>query len=68
MQVDIENLNKERAVVLLKATYDIIQKCNKSYYVTDVCHETVEYDETECDGLCLKNDIQQVLEDIGFKF
>ena len=48
----------ERAVVLLKAAYDLLQKQEESYYVLNLLAETIFYDEAECDGNCLKEDIE----------
>lgn len=48
----------ERATVLLKAAYDLLQKQEESYYVLNLLAETIFYDEAECDGNCLKEDIE----------
>ena len=48
----------ERAAVLLKAAYDLLQKQEESYYVLNLLAETIFYDEAECDGNCLKEDIE----------
>jgi len=47
---------KNRKDVLLKAAYDLLEKCD---YALD---ETVTYDGTECDGHCLLVDIAIELE------
>ena len=55
------NLLLKRAKTLLKATKELLEKQDNSSYVLNLLEETVFYDETECDGFCLK-------EDIGFWF
>ncbi len=47
----------DRKFVLLKAAYDLLKRCNESGYVLDPMSETVFYDDADCDGLCLLNDI-----------
>ena len=48
----------DRAKTLLKATYDLLQKADDSPYIENVLALTVEYDEAECDGSCLMDDIR----------
>ena len=52
----IEALN--RAAILLKATRDLLEKQTESPYVLNLLAETIEYDGAECDGMCLKEDIE----------
>ena len=52
----------ERAKVYLKATSDLLQKQNENHYVLNLLETTVFYDEADCDGYCLKNDIDTFLE------
>lgn len=47
-----------RADVLLRACYEILKKCNQGPYVKDAMEQTAFYDDAECDGLCLMDDIQ----------
>ena len=47
----------ERAKILLKVTKDLLEKQENSYYVLNLLEETVFYDGAECDGGCLKEDI-----------
>ena len=58
-----ERLKEEnkRAKTLLKATYDLLKKCDDSYHVKDVLGEKVMYDNAECDGICLMEDIESFL-------
>lgn len=52
----------KRARVLLKATYELLMKQNDSGYVLNLLSETIFYDEAECDGYCLMEDIENLLE------
>lgn len=52
---------EERAVVLLNATCKLLKKQKNSYYVLNMLTETVEYDDAECDGSCLMEDIDNLL-------
>jgi hypothetical protein len=51
----------ERAMILLKASRDMLEKANEGPFVVDVMSETVFYDGTDCDGHCLKEDIDNLL-------
>ena len=50
-----------RRDVLLRACYDLLKKANESDYVGDVMSMTVHYDEADCDGHCLMDDIASEL-------
>lgn len=54
----------ERMLVLLKATQQILHECRDSVYVMDVFYATAEYDDTECDGYCVMEEIDELLEEI----
>lgn len=56
----LKQANK-RAKVLLKATLDLLQKQKDSYYVLNLLETTSFYDEAECDGYCLFDDIENFL-------
>ncbi len=66
MNVKIENdklkAQLERAKVYLKATSDLLQKQKESHYVLNLLETTVFYDEADCDGYCLKDEIDTFLE------
>lgn len=47
----------DRKTVLLQACYDMLKKADDSHYVLNVMATTVRYDEAECDGHCLLEDI-----------
>lgn len=52
----------ERATVLLKAAHALLKKCDAGPYVANAMATTVFYDEAECDGFCLMEDIEAWLE------
>lgn len=64
----------QRKDVLLKAAYDLLAQCYKSEgqyahsgerykrYVPDPMATTVRYDDADCDGVCLLNDIAYELD------
>lgn len=47
-----------RAKTLLKAAGSLLKKQEDSNYVLNLLTETVYYDEAECDGSCLLDDIR----------
>ena len=55
----------DRAIVLLKATRDILQKQADSSFVQNVLDITAKWDDAECDGYCLLDDIKALLEEMG---
>jgi len=58
----------DRKTELLIATYKLLDKQNKSPYVLNMLSETVYYDEAECDGSCLMDDIESCLLEEGVDF
>ena len=54
----------ERAVILLKAARELLSKQYKSHYVLNMLETTVFYDDAECDGSCLIDDIGYLLDEI----
>lgn len=52
----------KRAIYLLKVTYDLLRKQEESIYVLNILSETIFYDGAECDGQCLMEDIENLLE------
>jgi len=54
---------EDRKNILLKACRDLLEKQNKSSYVLDLLSETVLYDDAECEGNCLLEDIKIELSD-----
>jgi len=55
----------DRKLILLKACYDMLKKQCDSIYVLSPFETTVHYDEADCDGYCLMDDIQHELEESG---
>ena len=51
----------KRKDVLLRAAYDLLVQCYESRYVLNAPSVTVHYDDAECDGTCLMNDIADEL-------
>lgn len=49
---------EDRKVTLLKACMELLRKQKHSSYVLDLLTETVFYDEANCDGYCLLDDIE----------
>ena len=56
---------KERLVTLLKASHDLLKKQYDSSYVLNLLAEDVFYDEADCDGNCLMEDIEYYFDEIG---
>lgn len=52
---------EDRKTTLLKACMNLLQKQEESHYVLDLLSETIHYDEAECDGYCLLEDIKTEL-------
>jgi len=51
----------DRKSELLRAAYDLLKKQESSYYVLNLLEETTFYDEADCDGHCLMEDIANEL-------
>jgi len=47
----------DRAIILLKASSDFIEE-------NDLEELTVTYDQTECDGACLRGECEGIVEDL----
>lgn len=56
-----ESMKIDRKKVLLKAAYDLLRKANDSHYVEQAISIKVRYDNAECDGYCLMEDIAEEL-------
>lgn len=48
----------KRSKTLLTATYELLKKQKSNSYVLNLLSETIYYDEAECDGSCLMDDIK----------
>jgi len=53
---------EDRKITLLKACRDLLRKQNDSSYVLNLLSEAVFYDDVDCDGYCLLEDIEIELE------
>lgn len=53
----------DRKTVLLMACRDMLIKCRDSHLVISPMETTVFYDEADCDGSCLLDDIELELEE-----
>lgn len=51
----------ERAILLLGKVLELLDRQDESIYVLNLLEELVFYDGVECDGYCLKNDIECLL-------
>lgn len=49
---------EDRKVTLLKACMELLERQERSGNLLDLLSETVYYDEAECDGYCLLEDIK----------
>ena len=61
-EVMIHPKEYDRMKVLLKATKDILTKCDNSGYVLNAMEQTAIWDSVECDGNCLLEEITELLE------
>jgi hypothetical protein len=48
---------ENRKDVLLRAAYDMLKTLTDSHYVREAGSTLVRYDDADCDGYCLKDDI-----------
>lgn len=55
----------DRKTELLIAAYKLLNKQKDSSYVLNMLSTTVNYDDAECDGSCLMEDIQNCLFEDG---
>lgn len=56
---------EDRKITLLKACVALLEKQDNSPYVLNLLEETVFYDDVDCDGYCLLEDIKIELELFG---
>ena len=55
----------QRARVLLKATHDLLEAADDSPYVEDALGIIVHYDDADCEGRCLMEDIEYHFDEFG---
>lgn len=53
--------DNERMETLLKAAYDILKQCDEGVYVKNALEVTAIWDNAECDGYCLMQEIKDEL-------
>lgn len=65
-QTDLKEMKakEDREITLLKACRDLLQKQVDSDYVLHLLDETIFYDNAECDGDCLLDDIRAHLSEV----
>lgn len=51
----------DRKAILLKATYDLLKQAHESHFVEQATSIVVRYDDADCDGHCLMEDIAHEL-------
>jgi hypothetical protein len=64
----MSNLSPEstrRAIELLKAVRDLLNKANEGPWVVDILNTTIRLDEADCDGFCVLEEIETLLAEIG---
>ena len=55
---------QEQATKLLKATLDILKQCDEGGYVKNVMEVTAIWDEAECDGNCLMEEVESLIDEL----
>ena len=63
MKLNINNGDKQmdRKEILLRAAYELLKKQELSHYVLNLLEKTAFYDDADCDGYCLMEDIASEL-------
>lgn len=54
-------MTENRKDILLKACMELLQKQDNSVFVLNLLEENVFYDDANCDGFCLLDDIKAEL-------
>jgi hypothetical protein len=55
-------IGTDRKSVLLRAAYDLLKRADAGHFVEEATCILVRYDEADCDGHCLMEDIAHELE------
>lgn len=58
---DMHERDKVRMVILLRAAYDLLTRNDQTAYVQEACYTLAQYDNTNCDGYCLKAEIAEII-------
>jgi hypothetical protein len=53
----MRKMSEDRKDILLKAAFDLLKRQNECGIVLNLLEQTVFYDEADCDGYCLMQDI-----------
>ena len=53
---------KDRKEVLLRAAYDLLKRSTQDHYVREATSILTRFDDADCDGYCLMDDIATELE------
>jgi hypothetical protein len=51
----------DRKDILLRAAYDLLKRSTEDHYVREATSIITRYDDANCDGYCLMEDIAEVL-------
>lgn len=54
---------KDRKDILLRAAYDLLKRSSDQYFVEEATSILTRYDDANCDGYCLMEDIA---DELGF--
>lgn len=52
----------DRKTILLRAAYDLLKRASMAHYVLEAGRIEVHYDQANCDGHCLMDDIRSELD------
>ena len=52
----------DRRDILLRAAYDLLKRSTEGFYNQEATHILVNYDDANCDGHCLMDDIKYELD------
>lgn len=55
-------MKTDRKDILLRAAFDLLKRCNESHYVLEAGSTLIRYDDANCDGSCLMEDIAHELQ------
>lgn len=61
--IDFTQENFDRALELLKASRDLLRKADDSHFIEQATCIIVHYDDADCDGSCLMDDINLLLDE-----
>ena len=60
-----DSYGEKRYITLLRAAHTLLKRQYDTGYVMNLLAETVFYDEAECNGYCLLDDIEYYFDEIG---